>query len=112
MPSATDLTPATIKSWTARLTEEARDLDLTDADDRATFRGRVATATALVKCHTIGALARHFGHEGFLPLALSRNTTIRALADAWIERSNVRDWRHTFDARLLLDTAGIRKRSE
>lgn len=62
MPSATDLTPATIESWTARLTEEARDLDLTDADDRATFRGRIATATALVKCHAIGALARHFGH--------------------------------------------------
>ena len=97
MPSATDLTPATIESWTSRLTEEARDLDLTDADDRATFRGRVATATALVKCHAIGALARHFGHDGFLPLALSRNAATRALADAWIERTNSRDARRTLE---------------
>lgn len=84
MPTATDLTPTTIESWTARLTEEARNLDLTDAVDRATFRFRVAKAAEQCKVHFVGALARHFGHEGFLPLALSRNAATRALADAWI----------------------------
>ena len=50
--------------WTACLAREAADLDLSDADDRATFRGRVHTATANAVCVLISALARALGTPG------------------------------------------------
>ena len=76
--------PEIFTVWTERLAAEAADLDLSDADDRATFRGRVHTATTATTCVLVVALAREVGHRG--PLASSRAAAVRALADAWIAR--------------------------
>lgn len=76
--------PEIFTVWTERLTADAADLDLSDADDRATFRGRVHTATTSTVHVFIVALAREAGHRG--PLACSRAAAVRALADAWIAR--------------------------
>lgn len=72
--------------WTARFTELAADLDLSDAEDRVTFRVRMINATGPTVCVLIAALARAVGHTG--PLARGRGPAARALADAWIERTN------------------------
>lgn len=79
--------PEIFTVWAERLAADAAGLDLSDADDRATFRGRVHTATASTTCVLVVALAREAGHRG--PVHSSRAAAVRALADAWIARDLV-----------------------
>jgi hypothetical protein len=97
-PSRRHIDPEILDVWTACLAREAADLDLSDADDRATFRGRVHTVTEGAVCVLISALARALGTRG--PLAFSRAAATRALADAWIARS-VASAKIVLDARPL-----------
>lgn len=71
----------TLASWTSRLTREAEELDFTDSEDRAIFRGRVLRALNLAKIELIQGLASALGVPN---PPRNRNIAIRAIADAWI----------------------------
>ena len=56
--------PQALTAWTDRLTRESADLDLSNCEDRATFRYRVFVATEPVKSYLVANLATAFGYEG------------------------------------------------
>ncbi len=79
------LAPETIEVWTNGLTRMLSGLDLFDAEDRSTFRGRVLGATEHTTVTRVRELAAHFGR----PVAgnSTRSEAHRALAEAWIARA-------------------------
>lgn len=76
---ATDL----LAVWTACLEREAADLDLSDADDRATFRGRVSSAFANAKIDVVQQVAAGLGIEA----KRDRAAACRVVADELIRRA-------------------------
>ena len=69
--------------WTACLEREAADLDLSDADDRATFRGRVSSAFANAKIDVVQQVAAGLGIDA----KRDRAAACRVVADELIRRA-------------------------
>lgn len=78
------LSERAIDVWNDRLSKLARDLDLSFANDRFTFRRKVEQATKSSRVELIAELARHFGRE---PTSDSREDVTFALARAWEQNS-------------------------
>ena len=71
-----------VEAWEAVLMGEAELLDLSDPEDRASFRAAVGYATLGLKVGGIRELAKHYGA---MKVPTSRTAAARALADAYIE---------------------------
>lgn len=72
-------------AWEQTLTEQQQGLDLTDAEDRADYRGRVKHVTRYLGYWGHRELAAHLGVQP----AQSKEATARRIADAWIRRTGV-----------------------
>lgn len=85
MTTTATLTPETIASWTNGLNDRLAGLDMSDSDDRATFRGRVNGMSEHTTAARLRELASHFGR----PVAgnCSLTDARRALAAAWIAQA-------------------------
>lgn len=79
------LDTVTASCWEGRLSDLAAGLDLTDADDRASFRYAVFSTSYWTKRNLLVSLTRHFG--GTVPGNATHPASARALAEAWIARS-------------------------
>ena len=74
-------TTSTTEAWTKALARIAADYDLTDADDRASYRVAVQHLASRVRVDLIRSLARHFGAAANVPT--TRSAAVRSLADAF-----------------------------
>jgi hypothetical protein len=72
-------------AWTGFAVKAAEGLDLNDADDRAIFRSRFAERTRNLRVSALILLAAEWGSPQ--PGNASRSDACRAVADAWIARS-------------------------
>jgi hypothetical protein len=71
--------------WMDTLAALALARDLTDADDRALFRGAVDFSMRNCKLSGIREIAAHLG----APKGTSRAAVTRGIADTWIERTTM-----------------------
>lgn len=70
--------------WRQRIGRESKDLDFSDPEDRAVFRGRLAVACGSLKTSALRTLAEAFGAER---VPLSHEGAVLALANAWIRKA-------------------------
>lgn len=81
-----DISPSTADTWSKILVDAARDLDLTDPEDRSTFRYIVTKRTAPVTVIFIRKLAASYGVH--VSGNCSRGSANYALTEGWMS-SNV-----------------------
>jgi hypothetical protein len=81
-----DVREAFRKAWFDRLAREAAGLDFGDAEDRATFRGRVAAALANLKFAAAQDLLDMLS-DGSVTVR-NRTNAARAIAAEWMCRRN------------------------
>jgi hypothetical protein len=92
-PMTTATGKDTLSAWNRTAARLAKGLDFTDAEDRATFRGRFAYQTTNLRVSTIITLAQDWGKV--IPANSSRDLAVKAATAAWmIRRLNQQAHRH------------------
>jgi hypothetical protein len=80
--TAHEINDSWLAAWEEALRQCGKGLDLSNPDDRAIFRMRVAARTYATKVTTIASVACERGAT--LPGNATRDAATRALADSWI----------------------------
>ncbi len=79
-------------TWGRVLSTQARGLDFDDAEDRATFRGRLTQAVSSLHVDGLRRLAEALAIEH---PERSRSKCVRSIADAWMQGRRLSHWTTT-----------------
>jgi hypothetical protein len=87
-PAGREMNETLMQAWETLLAEISGDLDLTDSEDRATFRTRLRDRAEFTRVSLLREVALHLDPTTQLAENASRWTCERAISRAFIDRNN------------------------